>query len=149
MVYSRKYILIMSTVFSKIIRGEIPCHKIAESDRYFAFLDISPVTVGHVLVVPKQEIDYIFDLEDDLLSGMMLFAKRIAVAQKNIFDCKRVAVAVMGMEVPHAHIHLVPMNKEGDLNFAKEKLNCTQEELAAIAERIRGEYDRLAGGKSL
>lgn len=125
------------TIFSKIIKGEIPCYKIAEDDRFFAFLDISPMTKGHTLVVPKIEEDYIFNLEDEVLAQMTIFAKNVAIALKKAIPCVRVGVAVLGMEVPHAHIHLVPLNKESDLNFRNPKLKFAPEEMAAIAEKIR------------
>ncbi len=127
----------MASIFTKIIQGEIPCHKIAESENYFAFLDIFPLRKGHTLVIPKKEIDYVFDLDDELLSGLMTFSKQVAKAVEAAIPCKRIAVAVAGLEVPHAHIHLVPMNKIGDLSFAQEKLKLSNEELAAIAESIR------------
>ena len=125
------------TIFSRIINGEIPCYKVAEDDNYFAFLDINPLSVGHTLVVPKREEDYIFDLQDDELAGMILFAKKIAESQKANLNCKRVAVVVLGMEVPHAHIHLIPMNSEADVDFRKPKLQLTQEEFVAVAGKIK------------
>jgi histidine triad (HIT) family protein len=125
------------TIFSKIIRGEIPCYKIAENEQFFAFLDISPMTKGHTLVVPKLEEDYIFNLQDDLLGDMMVFSKKVAVAIQKAVPCVRVGVAVLGMEVPHAHIHLVPLNKESDLNFRNPKLNLSSDEMNNIAEEIR------------
>jgi len=128
------------TIFSKIIRGEIPCYKIAEDDHFFAFLDISPMTKGHTLVVPKIEEDYIFNLQDDVVGDMMIFAKKVAIAIQKSVPCVRVGVAVLGMEVPHAHIHLVPLNKESDLNFHNPKLKLTSEEMAAIAEKIRKNF---------
>lgn len=130
----------MATIFSRIINGEIPCHKIAEDSEFFAFLDINPIAAGHTLVVPKQEIDYIFDLNDDLLGRMMAFAKKVAKAQQRAIPCKRVGLTVIGLEVPHAHIHLVPIQKESDIYFGKEKIKVTQEELAQTAENIRSEY---------
>ncbi|MDR3141839.1 MAG: HIT family protein [Tannerellaceae bacterium] len=130
----------MASLFSRIIAGEIPCHKIAESDEFFAFLDINPVAAGHVLVVPKKETDYIFDIDDDALGRMMAFAKRIACAQKAAISCKRIGLTVIGLEVPHAHIHLVPVTQESDIYFGKDKLVPSQEELAATAARIRNEY---------
>lgn len=130
----------MATIFSKIVAGEIPSHKIAEDEDFFAFLDINPVAEGHTLVIPKKEVDYIFDLDDPLLGRMIAFAKRVAKAQEAAIPCKRVGLAVMGLEVPHAHIHLIPINKESDMYFGNGKLNFTQEELATIAERIRKEY---------
>ncbi|MDR1813579.1 MAG: HIT family protein [Tannerella sp.] len=127
----------MATIFSKIIAGEIPCYKIAESDKYFAFLDINPVSKGHTLVVPKQETDYIFDIEDDTLGGMMVFAKKVAKAIEKSIKCTRVGVAVMGLEVPHAHIHLIPIIKESDMYFCNPKLKLTTEEFQEIAASIR------------
>ena len=126
----------MSSIFSKIIAGEIPCHKIAENDQYFAFLDVFPCAVGHVLVVPKQEIDYLFDLSDELYAGLMTFAKQIEPAIRKAIPCKRVGVAVIGLEVPHAHVHLIPMNSMNDMNF-NHKLKLSQEELAKTAAKIR------------
>jgi len=127
----------MSTIFTKIINGEIPCHKIAEDDKYFAFLDISPLAMGHTLVIPKAEVNYIFDLEDEVLAGLNLFAKRVAKAVEKSVECKRIGVAVIGLEVPHTHIHLVPLNAIGDLNFSNPKLSPAQEDLAEMAARIR------------
>ncbi len=124
------------TIFSKIIRGEIPCYKIAEDENFFAFLDISPMTKGHTLVVPKIEEDYIFNLEDKTVGDMMIFAKKVAKAIRQAVPCVRIGVAVLGMEVPHAHIHLVPINKESDLNFKNPKLKLEKEEMIAIAEKI-------------
>jgi len=125
------------TIFSRIISGEIPCYKIAEDDRFFAFLDINPLSKGHTLVVPKQETDYLFNLEDDVLSGMILFAKKVALAIGKSVPCVRVGVAVIGLEVPHAHIHLIPFNKESDMNFKNPKLKISPEEMNEIAEGIR------------
>ena len=130
----------MASIFSRIVAGEIPCHKVAENDEFFAFLDINPVAVGHTLVLPKQEIDYIFDIDDDVLGRMMAFAKQVAKAQKAAIDCKRVGIAVMGLEVPHAHIHLIPIKKESDMYFGGDKLSLSSEELAGIAESIRKEF---------
>ena len=127
----------MSTIFSRIISGEIPCHKVAENDKFLAFLDVMPLKHGHTLVVPKAEIDYLFDLEDDLLAEMMLFAKQVAIQVKSAYPCKKVGVAVIGLEVPHAHVHLIPINTMSDMDFTKEKLKPTQDELAASAELIR------------
>lgn len=127
----------MPTIFTKIVNGEIPCHKIAEDDRFLAFLDISPLAKGHTLVIPKQEVDYIFDLEDNLLADLNIFAKKIAKAVEKAVPCKRVGVAVIGLEVPHTHIHLVPINNIGDLSFANPKLTLSQEELNEIAESIK------------
>jgi histidine triad (HIT) family protein len=129
----------MPTIFTKIIKGEIPCYKIAEDERFFAFLDINPLAKGHTLVIPKQETDYLFDLDDNLLADMNVFAKKIAVAQKKVIDCKRVGVAVLGLEVPHAHIHLIPMNSESDVNFRNPKLQLETKEFEKIADAIRKE----------
>lgn len=130
----------MATIFSRIVAGEIPCHKIAEDAEFFAFLDINPVAVGHALVIPKAEIDYIFDIDDPVLGRMIAFAKRVAHAQEAAIKCKRVGLAVMGLEVPHAHIHLIPITKESDMYFSGEKLTVTQEALAEVAAMIRKEY---------
>lgn len=127
----------MSTIFSKIVRGEIPCYKIAESDKYFAFLDINPLAKGHTLVIPKQETDYLFDLDDDLLAGLTTFAKKVALAIEKTIECKRIGVAVLGLEVPHAHIHLVPLQTESDISFSRPKLKLSQEEMESIAAGIR------------
>lgn len=130
----------MATIFSRIVAGEIPCHKVAEDEEFFAFLDINPVAKGHTLVIPKKEIDYVFDLEDALLGRMMAFAKRVARAQEAAIPCKRVGIAVMGLEVPHAHIHLIPITKESDMYFGSEKMTITQDELAVVAALIRKAY---------
>ena len=127
----------MLSIFSKIIRGEIPSYKIAEDDRFYAFLDINPLAKGHTLVVPKLEVDYIFDLEDDLLGDMMKFAKNIALAIDMTMDCKRVGIAVLGLEVPHAHIHLCPINDLHDIEFSKAKLKLSKEEFEEIATTIK------------
>lgn len=124
------------TIFSKIIKGEIPCYKVAENDRFFAFLDIRPMTMGHTLVVPKVETDYLFDLPDDMLAEMMVFAKEVARAIRTVVPCKRVGVAVLGMEVPHAHIHLVPLNKESDLSFQNPPVEISREDMARLAAAI-------------
>lgn len=126
----------MATIFSRIIKGEIPCYKIAESDKFFAFMDINPVAKGHTLVVPKWENDYIFALEDDEIAEMMVFAKKVAKAIEKAIPCKRIGVAVIGLEVPHAHIHLIPITTEGDLDFKKEHVHITQEEFVEIQNRI-------------
>ena len=126
----------MASIFTRIIQGEIPCYKVAEDDRYFAFLDINPLTEGHTLVVPKKETDYLFDLDDDTLAGMVLFAKRIAKRIGEKIACKRVAVVVLGLEVPHAHIHLIPINNEKDVDFHREKLKLSPEELKRISTMI-------------
>ena len=127
----------MASIFSRIVAGEIPCYKVAEDENYFAFLDISPMVKGHTLVIPKREVDYIFDLEDDALAGLHLFAKKVAVALKKAFPCQRIGMAVLGMEVPHTHIHLIPLQKESDMLFSNPKLSFTPEEMAEIAEAIR------------
>lgn len=127
----------MASLFTRIVNGEIPCHKVAENDEFLAFLDIMPLQRGHVLVIPKIEIDYIFDIEDDLLGRMMIFAKEVSHKIKLAFPCNKVGVAVIGLEVPHAHIHLIPINSMNDMNFANPKLKLDQEELAAIATKIK------------
>ncbi|MBA3706728.1 MAG: HIT family protein [Bacteroidetes bacterium] len=127
----------MPSIFTKIINGEIPSHKIAENDQFLAFLDVFPLVMGHVLVVPKKEIDYIFDLEDNVLSEMMIFSKKVAKAVRVAIPCKRIGLAIIGLEVPHAHIHLVPMNSANDVNFTQVKLKPSQEELSEIADKIR------------
>ena len=126
----------MATIFSKIIAGEIPCYKVAENDNYFAFLDINPLAKGHTLVVPKCETDYIFDLDDQTLGGMVVFAKEVASKIQKMTGCKKVAMVVLGLEVPHAHIHLIPMNTENDVDFRKEKLKLTPEEFSQIAAEL-------------
>jgi len=127
----------MATIFSRIVTGEIPSYKIAEDDRFFAFLDINPLTEGHTLVIPKQETDYLFDLSDDILRDMIVFAKQTAIAIEQAVPCKRVGVAVVGLEVPHAHIHLIPIQTEKDMLFSKEKLKLTPERFREIATGIR------------
>lgn len=129
------------TIFSKIIKGDISCYKIAEDDRFFAFLDINPIQKGHTLVVPKLEEDYIFNLDDDLLGDMFIFAKKVALAIQQAVPCVRVGMAVLGMEVPHAHIHLVPLNRESDLDFRNAKLKLDSEEMKSIAEKISALID--------
>lgn len=126
----------MASIFTRIINGEIPCYKVAEDADYFAFLDINPLAEGHTLVVPKKEVDYIFDLDDETLAGMTVFAKKVAAKIKAAVDCKRVAVVVLGLEVPHAHIHLIPMNSEADVDFHREKLQLTPEQFSAIAAKL-------------
>ncbi|HSH65756.1 MAG TPA: HIT family protein [Bacteroidia bacterium] len=130
----------MASLFSKIINGEIPCHKIAEDEKFFAFLDVFPLVTGHVLVVPKKETDYIFDIGDAELAEMMVFAKQVALVLKKAIPCKRIGVAVIGLEVPHAHIHLVPMNTADDLNFTRPKMSPSPEELKQVAEKIRAKF---------
>ena len=127
----------MASIFSRIVAGEIPCYKVVENNNYFAFLDINPMVRGHTLVIPKREVDYIFDLEDEELAGLNLFAKQVAVALKKAFPCQRIGMAVLGMEVPHTHIHLIPLQKESDMLFSKPKLSFTSEEFAEIAAKIR------------
>lgn len=124
------------TIFSKIIRGEIPSYKVAENEEFYAFLDINPVQKGHTLVVPKREVDYIFDLTDEELAKMMLFAKKVASGIQAVTECKKVSLSVIGLEVPHTHIHLVPINSEGDLRFGGNKLQLSPEEMAGIAQKI-------------
>jgi histidine triad (HIT) family protein len=126
----------MATIFSKIAAGEIPCHKVAENDAFFAFLDINPIAEGHTLVIPKQEIDYLFDLDDAALGGMMTFAKQVALAMKAALPCRRIGLTVIGLEVPHAHIHLIPIRKESDMLFGNPKLKKTAEELSLTAAKI-------------
>jgi histidine triad (HIT) family protein len=125
------------TIFSKIVAGEIPAYKVAETVEFLAFLDINPLAEGHVLVIPKQEVDYLFDLDDETYTGLQIFAKIVATGLKKAIPCKRIGVAVVGLEVPHAHIHLIPMNKVSDLNFERPKLSPTKEQLEATAEKIK------------
>lgn len=132
----------MSTIFSKIIAGEIPCHKVAENEDYLAFLDIQPIRMGHVLVIPKKETDYLFDMEDSELGGLMIFAKKVAKAIKEVYPCRKVGVTVIGLEVAHAHVHLLPMNQLHDMDFTKEKLKPSQEELAESARLLSEAYRR-------
>ncbi len=127
----------MASIFTKIIQGEIPSYKIAEDENYYAFLDIHPLAKGHTLIVPKKETDYLFDLDDDLLAGMSVFSKKVAWAIENVIPCARIGVAVLGLEVPHAHIHLIPINSEADISFSKPKLKLSDEEFRKIAEKIR------------
>lgn len=128
----------MSSLFSRIVSGEIPSYKVAENDDFLAFLDIMPVQLGHVLVIPKKETDFIFDMEDSDLSAMILFAKEVAQKMKLVFDCKKIGVTVIGLEVPHAHIHLIPINSLNDMDFTKPKLKVTSEKLEEIAKLIKG-----------
>lgn len=129
------------TIFSRIVAGEIPSYKVAEDDQFYAFLDISPVAKGHTLVIPKQEVDYIFDESDKQLSAHIVFAKRVAAAIKKAIPCVKVGMCVMGLEVPHAHIHLIPMQTEGDMNFRKEHLKLDAEEMKAICEKIAANFE--------
>jgi histidine triad (HIT) family protein len=126
----------MATLFTRIVNGDIPCYKIAENDKFLAFLDIQPLVRGHVLVIPKLEVDYIFDLDDDMLTEMILFSKRVAIKIKLAFPCKKVGLTVIGLEVPHAHIHLVPINSLNDMNFTKPKLELSSNDLNDIASQI-------------
>lgn len=129
------------TIFSKIVVGEIPSYKCAENEEFYAFLDINPVTKGHTLVIPKREVDYFFDLSDEELARMMAFTKRVAAAIKAVFPCKKVGVAVMGLDVPHAHVHLAPLQSEVDMDFGKKKLSLQPDEMMQIASRIQQEYE--------
>ena len=131
----------MATIFSKIVNGEIPSYKIAEDERYYAFLDINPLCEGHALVIPKIEVDYIFDLDKETLSGLTLFAQKVARAIKKSVKCKRISVVVLGLEVPHAHIHLIPLNNEADVDFKRPKLKLTTEQFIDIADRIRKNFE--------
>lgn len=130
-------------IFSKIAAGEIPSYKCAEDQQFYAFLDINPLVKGHTLVIPRREVDYIFDMEDDEIAAFEVFAKKVATALKQVFPCKKVAQVVLGLEVPHAHIHLIPMNSESDVNFSKEKLSLTEEEFKDIADRIYTAFQNL------
>ncbi len=131
----------MASIFSKIVAGEIPCYKVAEDDRHFAFLDINPLNAGHTLVIPKREVDYLFDLPDDEYLALELFAKKVATAMKAVMPCQRIAEAVLGLEVPHTHIHLVPITTEADMDF-RRKLSIPADEMAAIANKIADEFSR-------
>jgi histidine triad (HIT) family protein len=126
----------MSSLFTKIVLGEIPCYKVAENDKFLAFLDITPVAKGHVLVIPKKEVDYIFDLEDKLLAELMVFSKEVAIKMKKIIPCKKIGVTVIGLEVPHAHIHLVPMNALSDMNFSNPKMSLEKSEFEELAKQL-------------
>lgn len=132
----------MATIFSRIVKGEIPSYKVAEDERYFAFLDINPLAKGHTLVIPKVEVDYLFDLEPDTLAGLTVFAQRVAKAIEKVVPCKRIGVAVLGLEVPHAHIHLVPLNHESDIDFHKPKLKLSQDEFSELASKIAAEFSK-------
>jgi len=127
----------MASIFTNIVQGEIPSYKIVEDEQFYAFLDIHPLAKGHTLVIPKNEVDYLFDLDDELLAGMTIFSKRIAGAIEKVIPCARIGVAVLGLEVPHAHIHLIPINSEADISFSRPKLNLSQEEFQEIAAKIR------------
>ena len=130
----------MASIFSRIAKGELPCYKVAETEQFLAFLDISPLAKGHTLVIPKREVDYIFDLTDEELAGLMVFAKKVALAIENVIPCSRIGVAVLGLEVPHTHVHLVPINDVYDIDFRKAKLKLTEEEFNKIAEKIRAGF---------
>lgn len=130
------------SIFSKIAAGEIPSYKCAENDQFYAFLDINPLVKGHTLVIPRREVDYIFDVEDDEIAAFQVFAKQVAIAIKKAFPCKKVAEVVLGLEVPHAHIHLIPMQSEGDVDFRKEKLKLSEDEFKDIANKIYTEFKR-------
>ena len=135
----------MASIFTKIVKGEIPAYKVAENDKFLAFLDIFPLAKGHTLVIPKQEIDYIFDIEDDLLGEYMIFAKKVAKAIEAVVPCEMIGVAVVGLEVPHSHIHLIPINNVDDINFAKPKLKFSEEEFNEIATKIKAKFKELYG----
>jgi len=132
----------MASIFTRIINGEIPCYKVAEDDRFIAFLDVRPLKPGHTLVVPKREVDYIFDLDEETLAGMIVFARKIAIAMKEVIDCRRIGVAVLGLEVPHAHIHLIPLSKESDMLFTNPRVSVTDEENKRLAKAV-GDHVRL------
>jgi histidine triad (HIT) family protein len=133
----------MASIFTKIVSGEIPCNKVAETADYLAFLDINPLAKGHTLVIPKKEIDYIFNMEDDLYSGLQLFAKKVAKAVEKVVPCKRIGVAVIGLEVPHTHIHLIPINTVGDINFSKPKLQVGKVEMEEMSKKISIAFNSL------
>jgi histidine triad (HIT) family protein len=133
----------MPSIFSRIINGEIPAWKVAESERFLAFLDVNPLAKGHTLIVPKIETDYFFDLSDEEISGIILFSKKVASALRSTLPCLRIGMSVIGLEVPHAHVHLVPLNSMGDINFSNSRLNLSAEEMEAIAASIRSAYDKL------
>lgn len=130
----------MASIFSRIVAGEIPSYKVAEDEKYYAFLDINPVAPGHTLVIPKHEVDYIFDLDNEEYAGLMAFAKRVAAALKEAMPCVKVGVAVLGLEVPHAHVHLVPLQKENDMNFFREKLSLRAEQMQEICDKISAKF---------
>ncbi len=131
----------MSSIFTRIVNGEIPCYKIAEDDNFFAFLDINPLKKGHTLVIPKKEVDYIFDLEQDTLAGMMVFSQKIALAIEKVVPCNRIGVVVLGLEVSHAHIHLIPIDSEADVRFSNPRVRLTEDEFKDIAARISKEIE--------
>lgn len=131
----------MGTIFTRIINGEIPCYRVAENYKFIAFLDINPLREGHTLIVPKKEIDYFFDLDEETIAEMMIFAQRVAIAIREVIECKRVGVVVLGLEVPHAHIHLIPMNREGDISFTNPRLKLTPDQFSEIASKIEEKVD--------
>ncbi|MCF6341813.1 MAG: HIT family protein [Bacteroidales bacterium] len=133
----------MESVFTRIVKGEIPSYKIAESENCFAFLDINPLSKGHTLVIPKKEVDYIFDLDDDLYNDLFSFAKKVGLAIEKVIPCKRIGIIVFGLDVPHAHIHLIPVNKASDMSFSSPKLKLGQTEFAEIAQKIRQSFDMI------
>ncbi|HOG42254.1 MAG TPA: HIT family protein [Bacteroidales bacterium] len=133
----------MASIFTRIVNGEIPSYKVAEDDRFYAFLDINPLAEGHTLVIPKIEVDYIFDLDEETYRGLFAFARKVAIAQKSVISCKRIGMAVLGMEVPHAHIHLVPLRTEGDLDFRKKKKSLTPEQFKEIAASISNAFNKI------
>jgi histidine triad (HIT) family protein len=133
----------MASIFTRIVKGEIPCHRVAEDDRFLAFLDINPLAIGHTLVIPKNETDYIFDIQDEEYKALFLFAKRVALAVENVVPCQRIGIAVVGLEVPHAHIHLVPLQTIYDIDFRKPKLKLAQEEFERISKEIRNSFEKV------
>lgn len=133
----------MPSIFTRIVNGEIPCYKVAEDDQFLAFLDINPLAKGHTLVIPRRETDYIFDINDQEYSHLFLFAKKVALAIEKVVSCKRIGIAVLGLEVPHAHIHLVPINTVYDIDFSKPKLALSKEEFLELVEKISAEFDRM------
>ena len=133
----------MPSIFSRIINGEIPAWKVAESEHFLAFLDVNPLAKGHTLIVPKLETDYFFDLSDEEITGIMLFSKKVASAMRSTLPCLRIGMSVIGLEVPHAHVHLVPLKNMGDINFSNSRLNLSEEEMEAVADSIRSAYDKL------
>lgn len=132
----------MASIFTKIVNREIPAHIVAEDENYLAFLDISPLTEGHTLVIPKKEVDYIFDLDHQTLAGLFSFSKGVAKAIEDVIECERIGLSVIGLEVPHAHVHLIPINSVGDMNFSKMKLSSSKQELADVAKKIKTAYDK-------
>lgn len=132
----------MATIFSKIVEGTIPAYKVAEDENYLAFLDINPLKKGHTLVIPKREVDYLFDLDDELYSGLQMFAKKVALAIDRVVECERVGVVVLGLEVPHAHIHLVPIHSESDVNFSNPRVRMSEEEMNDLAQKIYREWKK-------